>query len=547
MSPSQASSLTVGTRPSPRWLSETILLGAVLVVAVAIFQSLDGVYALDCDDLTLALSISRFDIISFQPHPPGYLGYVLLLKAVHTLTRQDPILVTRIVSHVFALLAIVWTWRAALRLVPHDRNAALFAAALVGLHPILLYYGVDAQTHSAEMAMSALLLWTLAMARTFRGLRMVVAIGLVLAAGGSLRPSYALVSVGPVLWTFRRDWRALFVIGLVGAAGTLAWFIPTVALTPGGLATYRAASDSLMGNLIRMVSPLSTSAIPRLAHGNLIDGLCWTGLALAPAIFALLVRARGWRSTLTSWPVTILACMAIPTGLFSCLVMCAEAGYLAGLVPPAALVAATLLSQGNGARPWQAHGRAVLVAAELAFFLFSPSGQGVFTMMPTTSEIAAREARTDALHAHLRQGLRSEDSILVLSDWPEPTALRQLPLLRSHSEILQVPWQLRSDFQPVYSMSLATDHDWTGLFPVPGQPLEYLRHRSVARNYDWILVDPRTSDRVRDELRAHSRCEIPRFDDERQVRLRPECFPDRRVQIGDFTFRFGTRDGSAKP
>jgi len=525
----------------PRWLVELVVLGALLAITIALFQSLDGSYALDCDDTNLALAITRFDIANFQPHPPGYLGYVVLLKATAALTGANPVLVTRLLSRLFAVLAVLLTWRATLRLCPDDRKTALLAAGMVAWHPILLYYGVDAQTHSAEMAMSALLLLALARVTAHRSRAWAVAVGLILAAGGSFRPSYALISVGPVLWTFRRDLRGLTIIAVVGAAGTLAWFLPTLALTPGGLATYRAASDSLMGNFVRMVSPLSSGAIPRFARDNMLNALVWTSLALAPALVALGIRARAWRTLFGSWSVQVLIFMAVPAGLFYCFVLCAEAGYLAGLVPPAAMVAATSLSTSTGARPWQGGLRYVLAVALLAGFLFAPNGQGVLTMMPTTSEILARQARIEALYAHLLKGLPAPDRILVVTDWPDPTALRQLPLLRPRSEVLQVPWRLRPDFQPVYGIALATDHSFTGLFLPPDRPADFLRRRTTAQTYDWIVIDPRTSDRVRDELRAHGRCAIPRLDDETPARLRPDCFPERRLHIGDFTFEFGER------
>lgn len=531
----------------PRWLVELVLLGAILAVTIALFQGLDGPYALDCDDTNLALAITRFDIVHYQPHPPGYLGYVAVLRLAHAVTGLNPVLVTRLVSRAFAVLAILLIWRTSLRLRPLDRSTALWAAALVAANPILLYYGVDAQTHSAETAMSALLLWTLVDTNHRHTRWGLVGIGLILAAGGSLRPSFALIAVGPVLWTFRKDARALALVGLVSAAGTAAWLLPTLALTQGGLATYRAATDTLMGNFVRMVSPLSTSAIPRFAHDNLMSGIVWSGIALGPALVALLVAWRSWREVFASWPVKLLALMAIPSVLFYCFVYCAEAGYLSGLVPPAALVAATILLPavsptvpGQSWRAWRRAGLVVaLVTGELAIFLFAPNGQGLLTMMPTTSEITARESRMAGLYRHLETGLAPSAQILVVTDWPEPTALRQLPLLRPKSEVLQVPWQLRPHFQPVYAITLATDHDWTGLFPIPGQSSDFLRHRTTAQRYDWILIDPRTSDRVRDELRAHSRCAIPRYDEEAQARLRPDCFPGQVMEIGDFTFAFG--------
>ena len=47
---------------------------------------------------------------------------------------------------------------------------------------------------------------------------------------------------------------------------------------------------------------------------------------------------------------------------------------------------------------------------------------------------------------------------------------------------------------------------------------------------------------MRDELRSHGRCEIPRYDEESPGRLRADCFPDRRLRIGDFAFQFGANE-----
>lgn len=525
---------------APRWLVELVLLTAILAVDVALFQSLAGAYALDCDDTNLALAITRFDIVHFQPHPPGYLGYVVVLKLVHRVTGLPPVTVTRLVSQMFAVLVVLVIWRTALRLSPQNRSCALWAAAFVATSPILLYYGVDAQTHSAEAAMSALLLWALIDLDDRHPRLRAIGIGLILALGGSLRPSFGITAVGPVLWSLRKDVRALALAAVVAASGTLAWLLATVTLTQGGFATYRAASDSLMGSFVRMVSPLSTSALPRFAHDNLLNAAAWSAIALVPALAALAVAARSWRQLFASWPVRVLGLMAIPAVLFYSFVYCAEAGYLSGLLPPAALLAASLLSpDADAGRPRLTVVPASIVGAQLAFFLLAPNGSGLFTMMPTASEIVARESRMDALYRRLEANLSPADRILVVTDWPDPTALRQLPLLRPKSEVLQLPWQLRPSFQPVYSITLATDHDWTGLFPLPGHPPSFLRNRTSASTYDWILVDPRTSDRVRDELRAHSRCAIPRYDNEAQGRLRPDCFPNQLLLIGDFTFRFG--------
>jgi hypothetical protein len=396
----------------PRWLSEVILLGAILAIAGAIVQSLDGPFDLDWDDTNLAMSIARFDITQHQPHPPGYLGYVAILKLVHAVTGLGSTAVIRLVSRLFALLAILATWRAALRLWPAWRAGALWAAAFVGLHPILLYYGVDGQTHSAELCMAALLWWGLAAQRESPTRWGTVAVGLLLAAGGSLRPSFAVIAVGPVLWTYRRHGRHLAGIAGVAAAGTVAWFWPTVALTPGGLAAYRAASDGLMGNFFRMISPLSGEALPGFAGDNVKNALVWTGLAVFPAIVAIAARARSLGPLAREWTVQVAGWAVAPAAGFYALGFCAEAGYVAGLVPAGALAAAAALSPGRGRA-----GRIVapvIGIVLLGIFLAAPDARGTFAMLPTANEIGAREARTAALYDRLLKDIPGEARVLVI-------------------------------------------------------------------------------------------------------------------------------------
>ena len=112
-----ASGIAKPARPEvPRWVIDALVLAAVMGLAVLMFAELSSPQLLDIDDANLAASVAHFDIPNHQPHPPGYLGYVLILKLVRLLSGLSAVTVTRVVSRGFALAAVLITWRATLRL-----------------------------------------------------------------------------------------------------------------------------------------------------------------------------------------------------------------------------------------------------------------------------------------------------------------------------------------------------------------------------------------------------------------------------------------------
>jgi hypothetical protein len=521
------------TEASPQAV-DAVLLTALVIGSLALYHALGSRFVLDCDVTNLALGIERFDVREHQPHPPGYLGYVLLLRLVHRLTRLDLVAVAELVSALVAAATPLLAWAAARRFVPEDRAAARWTAFLTATNPILLYYGVDGQTHAAEAAMAAALLWSLPADRARATLRDAVLIGLVIAAGGSLRPSFALVAVGPALWALGLDVPRLAVCGAVALAGTLAWMLPTVLLS-GGWHAYRASSDALIGGFADMISPLSDKRDPRMSALNLRDTVMWTLLAVGPALVALAARraARVPPSGALGRALVLLAATGVPAIAFFVLVFCAEAGYLAGLVPVAALVAA--LATG-GARPLRALAGG-LVVAQLAFFFFGPERIARSFMMPTLAEITDRQFLSETLFNRITEGTVPEARILVISDHPSPTILRQFPLVRPPLDVLFVHSKKRFALGMRDAISLATAHFWHA---VPG-PLNMggeERTLHAAHDYDVVVIDPRSSDDVWRQLAAQSSCPLPPLDDEMHAPHLPRrCFGSA-IELTDERYRF---------
>jgi hypothetical protein len=509
----------------PRALAGRAALALVVGLSIAAAWALTGRYALDLDVVNLALGVQRFDVVQHQPHPPGYLGYVGLMRVVRAVTGGGLLDVPRVTSRLCAAAAVVFTWVAAGRLLPGRPGARLGAALLAAAHPLLLYYAVDGQTHAAEAAVTAAALALVAGER--RGGREAALAGLLVAVGGSLRAT-AVVPLTPLLVAaFWGRWRAIAGGAAVALAGTAAWLVPTVWAT-GGWAAYRAVTDALVGELVARSSLLSSHSRPDEVARQLTDASLWGALACAPALLAAVVRpAAPEAGAARRRAAQALALTAGPTLLLCLLVLCAEPGYLLALVPAAALVGGV---GAHGAAPDAplagVRGVGLLVGAQLAFFVAAPAGLFGRTF-PTLDEMATREQRQALLFQLLFRERRPDERLLVLSDFPEPTALRQAPLLRPGTHVLFVHRARWLSHGRQGGISVATEDGWVnfpGALPLPGATA--LRAPAA---YDGLLIDPLSTEALRAELRAHSRCPIPPRDQAPAGPvpvLDPRCFDD---------------------
>jgi Dolichyl-phosphate-mannose-protein mannosyltransferase len=486
-----------------RRLVDAVALGAMAACVLSLCTSLAGRFLLDIDDCNLALAVEHFDVRMHQPHPPGYLGYVLLLRLVRALSGDAP----RWTARLCVVATIVLAWQAA-RALGGDGARARLAALLTATNPILIYYAVDGQTHAAEAAMAAALVWALAEPRP--SLRRALICGLVVAAGGSFRPTYLLLAGPAVAWAYWRHWGKLLAVGALAAAGTLAWLVPTAVLT-GGWAAYRAANDALVGALVGKVSLLSPAGDVRYMALNARDTAVWAAVALAPLCLARPREARAFRLCLA---------MIVPSLIFYFVVLCAEAGYLAGLVAPAAVAGALSLRE----RRWPAY---LVAAAQLAFFLLAPHSLLRTFMQPSLDEILERDVRAgflfDALHHDLPPAVR----VLAVSDFPDLSLMRQFPLLRPATEVLFAHDRRWFPAGGQSWISHATAHAWHA---APGIVLRNDgddRALHSRGGFDFVVLDPRSSPELRAALQAQTACKVlPESDEEARAAQRwpRSCF-----------------------
>jgi hypothetical protein len=251
----------------------------------------------DWDGLGFLASISRFDLASFAPHPPGYPVYVALLKLAACVT-MTPIGAARLVGVGSGAV----TFGALCFALPREEDApsiperALVAAAIC-MTPLAFRAFSGVGSEAPALACSALALLGVAPRVVPRGSRApawLVGLGVGLGLGVRLSwgPFYA-----AFLLLVPRGLRGMAV--LVASATCAAWALPLVVVTgPSQLAhLYRV---HLGGHLARWGGTAITepSRARFLFRDIFIDGLGGgtdaLGLAILGVLAAVLVAALAW-------------------------------------------------------------------------------------------------------------------------------------------------------------------------------------------------------------------------------------------------------------
>lgn len=287
------------------------------------------------DSVQFTLAVTDYNVAMHQPHPPGYLLYVLAAQSLHALglSPYAALLVLSLVPAATMTGLLCW-WAGRLAGPP----AALAAALLGLLSPLAWWTATVGETYSLSGCLAAVtgyLCWRLYR----RPAEPAWPSALVLAVVGGVRPTDALFLLPLWLYcTARRGLRA-FALGFVVFALTSALWVSGLLLHVGGLERYRALSEQVAARWLLSQAPLA-------GHwGFLFQNLdrFGSGALLALAVAWVFVPfARGTALTrraafLTLWiaPLTLF-CLAVHTG---------RAGYLMLIFPPLVLLAAVGLAR----------------------------------------------------------------------------------------------------------------------------------------------------------------------------------------------------------
>jgi hypothetical protein len=344
----------------------------------------------------------------------------------------------------------------------------------------LIFHAVDGQTHTSEAFAAALLLVAVLRYRRRPSIQWAVVLGLLLALGSALRPSFIVAGIGPIVWAigFRR-FPHLVIAGATSSAGALAWLLPTLRAS-GGLERWRAANDALVqGVFLRVNSPLSADSVDGFVLYSAANTALWLSLLLLPAVLVMLARGRSPRPSDPAYDeARAVALWTIaPAALFYLVTFSSEPGYFLGLMP--AVVVLTVV----GASGIPAFGRRRLAytlaaVAQLGILMLPAAPPGVpIGKIPSIPDLVGREAVYRA-------------ALTLLGE--------------------QVPWDARV-------LGVATQDDW---IPVPG-PILLQTGPDTVRELPFV-------------------CDVNATQDELRARVLPArtCFPNGVIEVHGQGIRF---------
>ena len=333
----------MATRPVGRPFVSTLTLAAVVVLATRWpFRS----HALfSWDSANFALAMARIDIAAHRPHPPGYLGYVLVARSLN-LVFHDPntslVVWNLIVTSIAVALLVRWAWELGDG-QPHQALLAAATAAICLSGPLLWFYGEVAEIYPSELMVSLLVAY--ASWRVIRGDARAIlwcAVALAVAAIFKVTAAILICPLAAYAWTRSRpplQMRAA-VTGVALLAGVAATFLilePNILSIVWSQFATSTASTRVVGGTTSIFRALNlnardtfTAAVSALGAVNLVALIAW--IAVDRRLPAGLTRPIG-----LLWAVPWLALvLAIHIG---------RRGYVLPLVPIAVLILASFYAR----------------------------------------------------------------------------------------------------------------------------------------------------------------------------------------------------------
>jgi hypothetical protein len=336
--------------------------GGVGAAVVATRLPLAGRYLFDWDSLQFALGMQHFNLASHRPHPPGYVGYILLGKVLAGLSGGDANLALVTLSIAAEALTVAAVFLVGRHLL--GRFAGLAAAVLMLTSPLFWLYGETALTYGLEPGLSLIGFWLVYRAEQAGGKGLGWA-ALVIGLAGAIRPSaeffllpLLLSGIGLTLRNAHRlgtlnPRRAIdlaFVPGTAVVMTTCVWLVPLLYLS-GGPAAYLHVSAQLAARAS------GNSALWRAGLGGLtLNGQAvLTGLALSLGVYLVLAVALlaiallpGLRPEVRRLPRGFLVlglAWTLPAGATFLLVHIGQVAYVLYLVPALLLPAGLVLER----------------------------------------------------------------------------------------------------------------------------------------------------------------------------------------------------------
>lgn len=388
------------SQPAPATALTALALAGIVVVTRLPFRTR---YLLNWDADQFALGLNRIDLVHHQPHPPGYLGYLLLGDLFeHVWPEPNSALVVLSIAGEAAAIVLIYLFGTHL----FGHFAGLVSGLALAASPLFWYCGEAANTYALEPLLVLAVAWACWSTSTSeRAARYAPLAGLLLGVAGAIRPSTAVLLTPLFISSLIWGRRLIPALGGLTIAGllTLAWLLRLVWVT-GGPASYWHALLQLGGSVTTGTAIWRAgSGGLALTSGAVLLGVVWElGAFAVLAAFGLTLGRRLARSP--AWPegwIRFLLLWTLPGMTTFLLIHIGEVVYVQVFTPALCLVLGPALATSARAlgRPGlQGPLLAIAVVANVAIFL-----------LPAQESLAGQLAGHDRWVAALASTVSSED------------------------------------------------------------------------------------------------------------------------------------------
>jgi hypothetical protein len=365
------------------------------------------------DSVLYARGMERFDPLEQRPQPPGYLWYILVLRAIDLVTHEPNRAMT-FVAAVAGAATIALVYLLAARLY-EERTARI--AALVQLTAVTFWaYGGVAYPYTLLAALTtscALLFWRALdphADRARRGTRLVLA-SVAWGVAVGFRSDLAIFLAPLWLLAALRATLVAAVASAVAVAALVAGWIGASAAADGGLARFLEAVRMQSAFVDERYSVFGNGPIAIYRNGYELARFLGRGLyALLPVLGALLLSTDARRIELRDrWRTAFILLWTFAPLPFYLLIHVGEYGYVFSMLPGLAILAARgAIALAKGLRvpralPW------IVTAVVLA-----DAGIYLLTDTPLSARDIARHDRgIDEKVAYLRAQLAPPSTLVV--------------------------------------------------------------------------------------------------------------------------------------
>ena len=303
-----------------------------------------GKHLYEWDSVNYALGFEKYDIIHHQPHPPGYIFFVGLGKALNNLFNDSNTTII-FITLVFSILTVVLIYFLVKQMF--SREISIIVSSILIFNPLFWFYSEIGTIYVSEAFFASLIAYL--SYQVLKGNENYFYLAtLALGLSGGFRQDLVILMFP--LWLFclfysKRNLNRILKGFIVLIPSILIWFIPSI-LFAGGYVQYSQASNFLFEMCIPRSSIIYGSGMfNRLS--NLGAFFSWIILVLSFfGLFILLwfVKINHPRNIMNLKKAiktnngTFLILWIIPSSLFYLLVHLPKPGYMLSYLPAISII-----------------------------------------------------------------------------------------------------------------------------------------------------------------------------------------------------------------